>query len=524
MSLRAMSFLLVGSFLVMPGCQTFKSTFTSIPKLPNASDLAFWKKDSDTVPPPPPAQHLNPSSTKGLSELANLGERNGVDIDQYRSKIDQMKGSIAALESQRDSQMGSQKPLRTPYGDTFKSDVQTAGNQIDKGFAAAAEKATGFGSQAKSSATNTLSEAQNRFNAAISDVKKPLEGDNGFRAPKDLFSTKPANDFKKALADTGSQFKTGIQSGINSAKKNMAFDEKVGQVNKSLYDMHGNLTTDAKSASNTGSGSIGSTVEAARKRFGSALGTVSDKAIAAAKTSTEFGGDLKNKIVAAASEMQPPLRGNDNSFKPAFSKTLEQGANKARNLIGNAKKEVAGLGTGFDFPESAAPKPQAPEFKTAPTNRSTFAEDLAATKPATRTVATPQNATPQNESFGGGTFGGGTFDRTRVANVTPANIPQQETLTRPKGLDSSLTNAWNNGSRQTNLKAIKVGTGSSMPGNGLRTASTNSNDFAIGTANIPAAFDEGRNTTASFINDVDIPSKILSGSGSYAPGSVNKVR
>ena len=499
-----MSLLLVAGFLTLPGCQTFKSTFTSMPKLPAPADLAFWKKESDSVPPPPPAQHLNPSSTRGLGELADLGERNGIDVDDYRQKIDQMKNGIASVESQ----IGSRAPLRTPYGEEFKSGLEATGNQIDKGFAAAKS----FGAKTLESGSKPLSDAQNRFNAAIADVKKPLE-DNGFRAPKDILSTAPTNDFKKALADTGSQFKTGIESGINTAKKSIAFDEKVGKVNKSLYDMHGNLTSSTKSVPN----SISNSVDAARERFSSAIGTVSDKAIAAAKTSTEFGGDLKSKIVAAASEMSPPLRGGDNSFKPTFSNALEDGANKARNLIDKAKKEVAGLGTGFDFPEPKAPQTQNQPVSAAPSSKSTFGGELSSTKPAE----------PKNERFGGGTFGGGTFNRTRVANVTPANVASGSTFTKPTGLDSNLTKAWNNGSRQSNLKAIEVGTASFTPGNALRTASatsTTSNDFATGAATIPAAFDEGRNATTSYINDVDIPTKILSGSGSYAPGSVNQVR
>jgi len=491
-------------------------------KLPAPRDLAFWKKESSSVPPPPPAQHLNPSSTKGLSELADLGQRNGIDIDDYRRKVDQMSDGIASASEGLGSQQGfgSQQPLRAPYGEgTFNSDLKSASNRIDGGLAAATEKAKTFGSKAQNLGSSTLSDAQNRFNAAIADVKKPL-GDNGFRAPKDILSTTPSNDFKKALADTGSQLKTGIESGINTARNNINLDANAGKINNSLYDMHGNLTSGASNASK----SLTSSVDAARQRFGSALGTVSDKAIEAAKTSTEFGGNLKDKIVSAASELQPPLRGGDNSFKPAFNKTVEPLANKARNLIDNAKKDVAALGTGFDFPQPqapSAPQPKAPQPPQTQAPAATFSAPSNNQFGGNVATAAPS---PKTETFGGGSFGGGTFNRTRVANVTPANIPQGGTLTRPQGLDSSLTKSWNNGSRQSNLKAIEVGTGSSTPGNALRTVSTASNDFSAGVGTIPAAFDEGRNATTGYINDVDIPSKILTGSGSYAPGSVNKVR
>jgi len=89
-----------------------------------------------------------------------------------------------------------------------------------------------------------------------------------------------------------------------------------------------------------------------------------------------------------------------------------------------------------------------------------------------------------------------------------------------------LTNAWNNGTTQSQLKPIGIGAPTAMPGNGLRTASVQSNDFAptASASSIPAAFDQNRNAMTSHISEIDIPAKILQGSGSYAPGSVNKVR
>ena len=497
-----MSLILAGCILALSGCQTFKSTFDS---KPGARSLAFWKKGSDSVPPPPPAQHLNPSTTDSFSELANLGDRNGIDIDmdEYNRKIDGLQDSVA---SAAESTFGKE-PLRSPYGSGnsgfgFPKDapgIGAAKNSIDQKLAAAKEKAQTFG-------TKPLSDAQNKFNAAIAGVKKPLDANTDFRSPKDILSTRPASEFKNAIAESNSQLKSGLESSLAAAKKNIALDNKLAKVNQSLYDMHGNLTTGGNAASKP----VADTIDAARQRFGSAVSTVSDKAIEAAKTTTEFGGGFKDKVVAAASELQPPLRGGDNSFKPAFNKAVAPVANTANKIVESAKQTVAGLGSGPDFPKLQPPKL---EIKpSAPANNQFGGGSFAA---AAKTAA--------SESFGGN------FNRTRVANVTPASsTPSGGTFAKPaesgSGLGSSLTKSWNNGSRQSNLKAIEVGPQTSTPGNVLRTAFIRSDEFNAGTANIPAAFDAGRNAAASHISDVDIPNKVLSGSGSYAPGSVNKVR
>lgn len=523
--------MLVLGFLAMPGCQTFKSTFSKAPKLPKLTDmklpspgnLAFWKKETDSVPPPPPSRHLSPSltdSTSGMlsqnkSEAPSTSEPSSIDIDEYRRKIDQMKDGIAATQNKLD--FGSNKPSRTPYGSEeevsfggnasnafksdFKSDLKEAtGNSLDRGFAAA-----------KNKTDNLLSDAQKQFNNAVADVKKPT-GSNDFRSPADILSTKPSNEFKAALAKSNTQLNsklgslnTQLNNKLNGQQNKGTFNPSLAKVNQSLYDMNGKLTTGAAEAAK----SIGGSVEAARERFSNALGTVSDRAIEAAKTSKEFGGGIKDKIVAAASELKPPLRGGDNSFKPAFTQAADPVKAEAQNLLNKAKERVAGLGTGFDFPSSANSSSQ-------PANGSNFA---ASTPAAAQTQPSQSGGT-----FGGGDFGSstGTFNRTRVASVTPVN--PKRTQGQPN-FESSLTKAWNNGTKQSQLKPIEIGARSTTPGNTLRTASLKSNDFAASSAaTIPAAFDQGRNAMTSHVSEIDIPTKILSGTSSYAPGSVNKVR
>ena len=279
-----------------------------------------------------------------MSEVASKEDRSDIDIDAFRQKVDRMEDSLASAGS--DSGFDSRKPLRTPYQsddssfsgsdskNAFKSDFGSGGNTFDRGLTAAKKEANQFNSG--------LSDAQKKFNEALAGVKKP-NADGTFGSPSELLSTKPANDFKQALADTNAQLQSGLRSGIDAAKKNVGFDQSLAKVNQSLYDMNGQLTTGASRASK----SVGDSVEAARQRFNSALGTVSDKAIEAAKSSKEFGGDLKDKIVAAASEFKPPLRGQDNSFKPAFSHAVDPVKAEAQNLLDKAKTKSGRIGLGI---------------------------------------------------------------------------------------------------------------------------------------------------------------------------------
>ena len=431
-----------------------------------------------------------------------------IDIDEYRRKIDDMESKLAAAQNKLDfgktptrkpyeiassgsgskSQGSGSKPSGSgtkPMGSgtkTFNTDLssalKTSGNSIDAKLNAAKEKAGNFGS-------NSFAAAQQKFNSAVADVKTPT-GRGDFRDPVDVMSTKPSNDFKQALADTQSK----IQSGIEAAKDN-GFKNPLAKVNQSLYDINGKLTSGNGKPANSIVNTVGDSVDAARERFSSALGTVGDRTAEAAKNTQQFGGQFKDKIVQAAAELTPPLRGGDNSFKPAFIpapdpvKTPDPIKTKAQNLLSKAKERVAGLGTGFDYPTANS---QPPKF------------------------ATPAPSTNNQ------------FNRTRVANVTPVSTQNQST--QRNGLDSNLTKAWNSGLKQSQLAPIEIGTPAQAPGNALRTASAQLNTFGSATSasTIPAAFDRNRNAMMNHVSEIDIPSKVLSGSSNYAPGSVNQVR
>ena len=437
--------------VMLPGCQAFKSKFSSLPKLPTPGDLAFWKKESDVVPPPPPSRHLNPITSD--SSIASNDESE-IDIDAYRKQIDQKMNAVQSAANEY-----ARKNTRSPYSmdsDTvdevandFQSGFNSAGKSLQKNLESSKDSLSQFGQ-------NSLSDAQKRFNSAIAGAKKnPFASgnDNGFKPPSEMFSTKPSDAAQQAIAKA----KSAAQDGFNSTIKKSGFDKSLANVNQSLYDMNGNLA----SAKSSFAKSAESKIDAARQRFSSALGTVGEGARDVVNSSTQLAGNLKDKIASAASDVTPPFGKTDNSFKPAFSPDAQS---RAQNVLGKAKDKVAGLASGFDFPKNA------PKFG-----------DGNALKPR-------QNQTPNNQ------FGSGSFDRTRVANVTPVQ------------------------------SSGNVNSGFGSSNNALRTASLEGGNPMSGTRNIPSAYENGGSAMAGHFNDVDIPAKILSGSGSYAPGSVNKVR
>ena len=499
------SLFLVGCLLAFTGCQsqTFSSGFTSANRTSPLSKLAFWKQEAGPVPPPPPAQHLDPSSSQQLNQLASqTGSTTRDLVDQHRRQIDNLAQGIASKSSSLSS-----SPLRSPYPEAGASVAKTAqdlkaslnsarGKSIDQGLAAVTEKLQASAPKGFKTLKESLPKpSSNQFEAALAQTNSQLQ--SKLTAAKSSGSN-TKNTFAAAAKKSGSATKDSFAAAVKNSGS--ATKNSLAKVNNSLYDARGNLTSRTKTT-------IGS-IDQARQRFTSALGSAGDKAaLAAAKPSNDFAGALKDKLASTASTIKAPLSGG--SFNPPVKAAVDPLANQSRALLDRAKAKVAGLGTGFDFPEPASRPAAVPQFK-APV--------------AAKTISGGQ--------FGGGQFAAKppattSFNQNRVASVTPVQAVQssfgQRVADTSTALGSKLTNAWNNGTRQSQLKAIQVGAPTTNPGNVLRTASLEASDFGK-SASIPSAFGASRNITASHVSDIYIPEKVLSGSSNYAPGSVNKVR
>ena len=369
----AVTGVLVAACLLMSfcGCKTFgpkANTGMSVPK------LAFWKKESGIAPPPPPAHHLDPSSTQPLGQLA---KRSGETMSNMDQSISQLSNAVR----EQSEKLASANPVRTPYS-SAESGITKAAESLGDGFKAS-----------QNSLARGLEDAKKKLPSFESKAVASAKGgfDNGFKSAADLRSA--SNDLKTTLAQKSADLKSDIASAVSGTKK---FDPSLAKVNKSLYDMHGNLTSAAGSSTKT----MTNSVDQARQRFSSALGSVGNKTMEVAKGSTEFGGDLKNKIAATASELKAPFSGENGSFKPAFKPAADPLTDQARGLLSQAKQKVAGLGTGFDFP---SPQPPASPVSSG----GSFGGGSFVSKPA---------APSQPNSFSDGEF-----NRTRVANVTPVN-------------------------------------------------------------------------------------------------------
>jgi hypothetical protein len=474
---------------MMPGCQTLKSKFSDM-KLPSADKLAFWKQD-DAAIPPPPARHFDPAPTNSISGnertmvASNDVKAGSVDLDAIRNKID------SKYENARNSiaSNGDDK-FRRPFG----VDSSGASMSGQSSFISATEGFRSAANDFQKSGSATLNEAQNQFNAAIAGVK---ESTSGFKSPAETLS-KSADE--------------GFQGLKNSAQSK--FDSSLAKVNKSLYDSQGNLTTKASNA-----------FKGAQEKLNQTIGSVAANAKGA-----------KDKFASAASGFKVP------AFKPADSTTdngfkkpggigaaVSKVSQKASDLLAKATDTAKEAASGFDYPAGAPGigqtkneiTPAAPGQNMLTQNQvaaNSFQQPSAVStqstlnQPAANTGST--NGLPSNGSLfkapGSDAFGG-----TRVANVTPAPPANGSMLGpqkpgAPAASNSAFGSTWNRPIGQTG--AVAVAPPTQNPGNGLRTAS------------IPSNFSPGQNATTSHESDVELPSKLLTGSGGYAPGSVSLIR
>ena len=446
--------------LMLPGCQAFKSKFSSLPKLPSPKDLAFWKKDSDTLPPPPPSRHLSPASSSGdiNSQFADSDSK-GIDIDQYRRQIDQRMDDI----QNKVEGFASKGSKRSPYSLDDSSSSESNG-----GFGGGSFKSNDrFASNGSfsSDAQAGQSDAQKRFSASVANLEKPSvteERTGGFKSPREMFSTDPPAAVQGAIAKA----KNDLDSGFKSTVDGSGFKSSLAKVNNSLYDMNGNLTSATKNVGKAAE----RTFDATRQKLNQAIGSMSDGAREVAKSSEQFAGKLKNQFSSATAKVVPSF-GSGNAFKSPFS----AGKSSVDAGLKKAESKVAGVNSGFNFPQNAPGLMQSQDQKNS-------------------------------------------FDRTRVANVTPVQSSVRAS-TSPQTPTTGFQSQPPNPKQFSNSLAQSNGGGT-----GFKATSPEKKPLFGNAQPIPSAFGSGENKPVSHVGDVDVPAKLLKGSGIYAPGSVHLVR
>ena len=255
-SKTTLTFLLCFGFAISSGCKSMEFGKPKLPKLPS---LAFWKKGGDSEIPPPPARHFDPSRFGKDAEMqvAERAKPKHSEFDQYGMRVKNSAKEASALASkgfkfpEESLEKLNSKPMRKPYGlDDLGGDEMLA--KVESKFNLDSANLKSKFEDSKTTASNQLSNAQQDFRSAMnsaSDVKTTAKGSlaaasNSFDPGDNAFAAAP---IAKAI-DTTKGF-GGIGGGGFTPKSN-AFDnvkqvsaETAAVVNDSLYDAKGRLSS-----------------------------------------------------------------------------------------------------------------------------------------------------------------------------------------------------------------------------------------------------------------------------------------
>ncbi len=476
--------MLIGGLIATTGCTALRD------KLPGSGNgLAFWKKDSEDQLPPPPARHFDPASSESYAGNGSQ-PKDAQNVDAIRRDIDAKLDRAAGLTSSdgsatrsdgsatRSDGSASKTPLRQPYQEQAIAEGSAGSGSVSDGskdFSGSASKTD----PSSSTVTNGFNPQQNLRNALA-----------GAQSTASNIASKAQNATEVTYDSAGNLVTAGANKlkDFGSQTKNK-LDSSLAAVNPKLHDAQGRLTSGIKNATEN-------PLQSARERFNQAISNTGAAAQQTTEGSKNFLGSLKDKISAAT--------------QPA-----------SKNFAGTSTE----LNTGFDYPGDAPGLLQ--PFQ--PKAQSTAAPAQVATKPlvpmpkpeANRFVtALPQpKPQPASKSFGG--------SQTRVANVTPVKPAASNAGSSNKSFGPGLPannyasasgSASSNNASQVNVPLSPLRHSVPSPSTIASAPSTPST-----VAPISSSFGQGGLSAVSHQSEVDLPSKILSGSGSYAPGSV-KIR
>ncbi len=483
---RNVALLVLVSLVLTTGCQAMRQ---KLPALPKPGDLAFWRKDSDAKLPPPPARQFDPAPTSGFGENKAILANN--NTDRVRAEID------AKLDraNQAASGLADASPIRPPYGDgsvgsSTRPSTEGSGTKLASSGSGTKPASSGSGTKQASSGSGSkmidlnsdaqggLNQARNDFNSALSNVSKKSR--DFIAVGNDVAAVKYGTDGR--LIKPGP---TGGSFGSQTKGSQTKGSQTKGGLEADLAKVRSSINNATSTAPDFKS-PVADSLQGARDRFSNALAGINQKASQSVDSTKSFGGSLKDKLANATKDFGAKANPFSNQNRPATDFAANQKSS------GSASKPAAG---GFGFPEGAASisKPLAP----APT-----ANNIAASVP-------PPSAAPPAQPTGNSFVASqpaaapsSSFGQTRIANVKPFTPP--------------ATNQFNPGSAPAAApQNTRVASNITAPSfNPVR-------DAAVA---IPATAPEGRLATISHESDVDVPAKILSGAGSYSPGSTRSLR
>lgn len=476
--------------------------------------------------PPPPARHFTPADFGGDDEV-QIAEADEFGVKPSRSAAELKE----RLEISRSKLNGS-------------TDLDMDSKVADTG---------------KSSA-----DADNRFDLNLSKIKSSL--DKGVTESNNALAS-AQEDFNSAMAST---IDTGAQAAGNSLAK----------VNQSLYDSRGRLLDPSNSMMASGKDSLKVSADALKGQFDSAAAAAKDFA----ESSNKFSQNRIADASKSASQMidQPLAKfGTLDSAKKDFGNSVDSGIRDLQAEIAAQKRQIEQLrmqaeaaknGGGGSFGMSTALAPLQPKGSALSpmADSQSFAANAGAASQNSEQSFSPQSALKkatgplsQLSSEGASSEGSDSGFSPGGALSQLAPIPSSEggfengfakaaTDSKPATVYGSLSPETNSGvapKPNTSTKPVENqfpatpyngfsgGGVSAQQSNqiqpvGFEAQSGQTNSVVKAGALVPIDGNGSVGRIESFlpeesdsaVNGVDIPAVILTGDGSYAPGSVNRLR
>jgi len=529
---KNVSFLLTGITIALlaasSGCRT--GGFTQ----PDMGKLAFWKSENSIFAsktqkmPPPPARHFDPAPVNG--ESATQIASNDDNQTRFRNDITEMRAEIDAASKSLSN------PIRQPYSDSTDAVSEFASNSRAS-FESETGNAKSKLDQFKGEVNSGLSSAQNDFQAAMSSTKDSLASTkNSVSNAITNNDFMPSGAVAKSANDMTQGWKDNLQLPTGIAETKNKIDQSLASVNTAIYDVNGKLANSKTSAVNQFKERVSSfqqdltvpKMNAAAQASNDFQARIEDK-IAQSKTlANEFGSNqllppsnsmatTNNGIGSTANQTQPELQMIQAQMEDAkrqieelkqqiamTNKAPSQGASTFSNPnpTGNSFAPVGSPGT-------RVAQLQAPGLGGQPGNQVAMSSNIGALSGRPTSTQSPLNPLRANEPF-------------QPNTTQPAARPAEPSY--PSTTHGQFAPRGNDFSGNFAPMAPPIGATPTTGGSAQVGFESSTNQSLVVTPNNSPAVSTSASKIENFVSDVDIPQAILTGSSSFAPGSVQPLR
>ena len=519
---------------------------------PDFGKLAFWKKaeGSATSTPPPPARHFDPSPIDGAQQQIAAGTEKAKDqmakVDgsgtrnMYESNKDSIRNDVeSAIKGMGTG--GLQPPVRK------SSSVADAQNSVRS-------KLDGFSSGAKSA----LNAEQKEFKAAMSGSgSKNDSGSNDFGSSNDFA---PTNSFASRTAEASKDLTKGwkdIETPTGLSEAANSINQSLANARNATYDANGKL---ASSASKVKDSFVAKANELSRTTNNALAHNGFSANSFATPNSNGFGASApmtKESTPPPLTVLTPkptaPALSNFGGTPAATTNTgqsqalmaqvaeakmqIEQlKAQVAQAKLAQAQKMAAQPAQGFAPQQfqpqtQTAPQPFQPQTQMAqqplqtqqPFRQQQTFQPQTTSQPATRTAQLQVPPFSNQTSVSNSSLASGLPNNVLRSSSDSLRAPQAPATTA-----NNFTPGYSS-TGQGGFSASSNGFGSNGGSNSRPTANSQvnfensqqptSNSFYANGGNAGSA-----TRIQNHVSDIDIPASVLSGTGSYAPGSVNALK